>query len=751
MASDLLLVVDDNSGNFTFSGGWAANSLVQWYGGTSRQLQEGNYPDQAGSFSFDFEGTSAAFFGVTPSPSALQNITVSIDGAAPTTSGFGDPALRSYRQWYQSPELLDGEHTIAISGVEGISIDYAVVRASSSTSLRDKRVIVDDDDPSVRYSGNWVRNGDEFKAGHIPSGTPFQNGTHRSWVVGDKFSFDFTGSSVAVYGIFSWDLLGLLSATYTLDGTSLSQTYSVTASSPEYLNNVGEAPNFLFYSMDRLSPGEHKLDIEITHSDNQSFILDFITYSPSFDSISRVPAPSISSSSSKPLTTTSGSNGRIYNPKTSSTPESNFESTGEKISPEAIVGIVVGALAFLALIGIFIFCILRRRVKKGHRKCASDDYSRPLISEKLPPVRRSFLNRLSLGPYRPTITPYMQTHTNWTSQAPQTAQQRTFSQSPELRSHEPRAQARPVIPPILTNSASRPAFGPASSALAPPTDGVTNTLQPQTRFAPLRRGAGAPSSAGRKLGLASGLVPAAPAGARPRMGDTIRPATSADSLTRSQENCARSASYHSTYTARPGGFGSSTTSIPVRRGFSESSSSRDAPAVQIHHAYQLLQSSGMTSVSEASPRGVRREAETQQTVQPYQRPPLVLVGMRPADNTPPSTGSVDSQRSQSPPCIDPSLADNAPLSTHTRLTPVRRTFVCEPPASAPASLSRTPSSPLANLFPRLTSIWRRGSRDMPEDVGEDEDDVPPAYHTLSARQSSAISPRSGRPLPSCPL
>ncbi|KAJ3488305.1 hypothetical protein NLJ89_g11631 [Agrocybe chaxingu] len=378
MASDLLLVVDDNSGDFSFSGAWVVNSLVQWYGGTSRQLQEESYPDQVGYFSFDFEGTLVSFFGVTPLPSATRNITASIDGATPTTSGFGfgDFASPSYRQWYQSPELPDGKHTITVSGIEGISVDYAIVRTSNSTSFRGKRIIVDNDDPSIHYSGSWVRNRDEFKAGNIPSGTPFQNGTHRSWVVGDKASFNFTGSSVAVYGIFSWDQLGMLSATYILDGTSHSQTYSVTTSSPEYLNDIGEAPNFLFYSTDRLSSGQHTLDIEITHSNNQSFILDYITYAPSFDSISRVPSPSSStspsSSSSKP-STASGSNGKIYNPKTASTPESNSEPTGEKISPEAIVGIVAGSLALLALIGITIFFLLRRRLKKGRRNWASDD------------------------------------------------------------------------------------------------------------------------------------------------------------------------------------------------------------------------------------------------------------------------------------------------------------------------------------------------------------------------------------------
>ena len=85
---------------------------------------------------------------------------------------------------------------------------------------------------------------------------------------------------------------------------------------------------------------------------------------------------------------------------------------------------------------------------------------------------------------------------------------------------------------------------------------------------------------------------------------------------------------------------------------------------------------------------------------------------------------------------------------HERLTPVRRltSESQETPATTP---SRTPTSPFSSLLPRLTSLLRRGTFrlspiDVPDDI-YDEELAPPAYHTLSTRQS-----RNLRSLPPTP-
>ena len=99
----------------------------------------------------------------------------------------------SYLQWYQSPALSEGKHTIKVDGVDGTSLDYATITVGENTPLAGKKVIVDNEDPAVHYSGTWTRTPDEFLPGHIPSGLPFRNSTHRSTTAGNTITFQFSG------------------------------------------------------------------------------------------------------------------------------------------------------------------------------------------------------------------------------------------------------------------------------------------------------------------------------------------------------------------------------------------------------------------------------------------------------------------------------------------------------------------------------------------------------------------------------
>ena len=69
------------------------------------------------------------------------------------------------------------------------------------------------------------------------------------------------GTSVIVYGIFSWAQIGNLTATYTLDGTSTTGTYFVTTSSPQFTKKFEEESNYILFSSDPLSAGGHTLVI----------------------------------------------------------------------------------------------------------------------------------------------------------------------------------------------------------------------------------------------------------------------------------------------------------------------------------------------------------------------------------------------------------------------------------------------------------------------------------------------------------
>jgi len=163
------------------------------------------------------------------------------------------------------------------------------------------------------------------------------------------------GTSVSVYGIFSCLNPGTLSATYTVDGATIPQTYNATSL---FLTvDREETPNFLYYSLDNLSAGDHTLVVNITAANNQTFILDYITYTPSFATLSLMPLLSntMSTTTSTPL----------GNPSSSQLP-----------STAAIIGGVIGALALgalFAILGTRLF--LRRRKAKQTEDISQDLYA----------------------------------------------------------------------------------------------------------------------------------------------------------------------------------------------------------------------------------------------------------------------------------------------------------------------------------------------------------------------------------------
>jgi hypothetical protein len=160
------------------------------------------------------------------------------------------------------------------------------------------------------------------------------------------------GTSVVVYGIFSWAQIGSLTATYTLDGTSTTETYSVTTSSPQFMKKFEEESNYILFSSDPLAAGGHTLVINITQCVNQIFILDYITYTPSFSTLASMPnLTSLPTTTFKSGSSSATSSGSQVN-------HSNIEK--KKIPISAIVGGVLGGILFFALIG-FLLGYLRRK------------------------------------------------------------------------------------------------------------------------------------------------------------------------------------------------------------------------------------------------------------------------------------------------------------------------------------------------------------------------------------------------------
>jgi hypothetical protein len=145
-----------------------------------------NFPEQ-------FAGTFVTFIGNTPESSAAQTATVQIDNGTSFVINFDDPKPQTYKQWFTTPTLPDGKHTVTMSDLYSISVDYAVVKVGSQTSLVGQTVIVDDDSSLIQYAGQWSHNTNKFIPGNLPKGYPYGNGTHRSSNPGDTFTFQFSG------------------------------------------------------------------------------------------------------------------------------------------------------------------------------------------------------------------------------------------------------------------------------------------------------------------------------------------------------------------------------------------------------------------------------------------------------------------------------------------------------------------------------------------------------------------------------
>ncbi|KAF8878217.1 hypothetical protein BD779DRAFT_1219268 [Infundibulicybe gibba] len=312
MSGELLYIVDDTSNAIALGGGqWATSEAKKWYNGSTLYPKFATTGDNNtdtgvyGSLNYTFHGTSIAFVGAAHPSNNSRIIVVTIDGNSPYNTSYDNSISQNYQQWYQSPHLDDGVHTIQVDNIAATAVDIVVISAGPSTPLSGQTVIVDDDDPSIIYSGNWNRNENPYVTSEAAGGFPFHNGTHQSTTPGDIASIRFTGNSVAVYGIFPGATLGSISVTYTLDHSNSTKTYKTTPSS---LKQEQQQPNFLFFSEGSLAPGNHTLSIKITEISNLTFVMDYLTYSPSFDSLTTksntttptTPTPSTSTSTSLP-------------------------------------------------------------------------------------------------------------------------------------------------------------------------------------------------------------------------------------------------------------------------------------------------------------------------------------------------------------------------------------------------------------------------------------------------------------------
>ncbi|PPR00928.1 hypothetical protein CVT24_000248 [Panaeolus cyanescens] len=778
MSSGQQFVLDDSSEDFRFSGAeWTVTHLMQFYGGTSRTPRTPVDPQapQFGTLSLTFEGTSVSFFGMTPSPPASQNVLVSIDGNTPYETTIGDGTVH-YGQWYQTPLLQEGRHNITIDRITGASLDYAVVSAGQQASLTGRKVVVDDRNPLVTYGGSWRQTDQTLLSPITPGGRPLGNSTHQSWTQGDTVTFKFSGTSLAVYGIFSWRNLGVLSATYTIDGSSLSESYIVTTSSPEYINNIGDASNFLYYAVDALSAGEHTLVIDITRCNNQTFALDYITYTPSSNTSSRIsPSSPPHSPSSTPAVAS-----KIPDPLTSSSSKSSHSSS-RKLPIEGLLAAGVGGLVLVALLIFLVVFLRRRRAKRhyGRQRIGSDYYdaSRPLMSEQKTGLRTLYLRGGSMDSQR-TYKLHPST-SNTTPPHPTDAP----AESPEnsartIESFFPRQIASPMDEPVIFEEPRvmlpvQPAttFSIANSVVTKGPPLIVPSSE--RRLTPVRR---QPTIVTANLSSTASPQPMsalsstqtttsplikldieAPAPVRHSTStNSTRHAIVSPAMTPDTTRRNRSAS-DSMLQLNRALMGPRT---PVRRGYSDSpvhNNLLSVPPSTLSLQPQLARKPLLTPVPDIE--SLLGDSRRQSCVIPLSD----QLDQALAELLSPGPDSADSEFMRRR-LSESDIESPRPLSAHSplselqhRLTPSRRpSDQQDPPTSSgqiTAAFASPTRSPMSPIRARWASILNRASRPLPSGIPADvngsmeEDDIfsdelegPPAYHTLSARQSGSSQP-----------
>ncbi|PVF93961.1 hypothetical protein CPB86DRAFT_71489 [Serendipita vermifera] len=300
--------------NWSSEGNWTLDGTAR----VTRQEKVG--------FTVDFTGNAINVYGTLVKGVIRSQTSYSIDGKTPAIyntpeeydTNYGGDVLHNM-VFFESPVLEYGHHVLNVSldrswtDTKLFIFDYVTIGVKGDVDA--DWTLVDDSDPSIEYSRNWLLEDD--------AKYEYQETRTKSAVQGSTVSFKFSGTSIEVYGTFSGstgDPAAIISFRVD-DGTT--GTFSLSDTQGKMMTNTK------FYAQDGLSNGEHTLHIESLTA--TEFWLDYFRYKAT-------------------LTSDSGS---------SST--STSSSTSSKTSVGPIVGGVIGGFAGGLLLAFLIFFFYRRR------------------------------------------------------------------------------------------------------------------------------------------------------------------------------------------------------------------------------------------------------------------------------------------------------------------------------------------------------------------------------------------------------
>ncbi|KAG6882209.1 hypothetical protein C0993_011583 [Termitomyces sp. T159_Od127] len=142
-----------------------------------------------------FQGTSIKLFGfLLQSKDVIVRIDGKIQLYTPTLATPAPPI----NAFYQSQILPDTIHNLTMSDGRQdslVAIDYVTITAGESTPLQGESLIVDDNDPSVVFEGEWVLITDLVL--QVPDGSRFayESTAHQTSSPGASATFHFNGLS----------------------------------------------------------------------------------------------------------------------------------------------------------------------------------------------------------------------------------------------------------------------------------------------------------------------------------------------------------------------------------------------------------------------------------------------------------------------------------------------------------------------------------------------------------------------------
>ncbi|KIJ44148.1 hypothetical protein M422DRAFT_30652 [Sphaerobolus stellatus SS14] len=136
-----------------------------------------------------------------------------------------------------------------------------------------RRIVVDDTDSDIRYTGSWVldQTGDLNKGGNF--GPVYRNSVHSANTSDASFSYSFNGTSIDIWG----------------SNNIANNSGVITPSWACYIDNIklpDQAPfqffenNWVLCSQDKLVDGPHELTVNVSTT-GQHFYFDYIEYLPS--------------------------------------------------------------------------------------------------------------------------------------------------------------------------------------------------------------------------------------------------------------------------------------------------------------------------------------------------------------------------------------------------------------------------------------------------------------------------------------